>query len=84
MGLNIALNAVIGAIPIFGDIFSIWFRSNAKNAQLLERYVASASRSAGLPDWLFVTGIIAGLVLIVLGILAGLAWLLTELATVLG
>ncbi len=38
MGLNIAINAMIGAIPIFGDIFSIWFRSNIKNVQLLERY----------------------------------------------
>ena len=38
MGLNIAINAMIGAIPIFGDIFSIWFRSNVKNVQLLERY----------------------------------------------
>ena len=35
MGLNVALNAIIGAIPVFGDIFSIWFRSNVKNAQLL-------------------------------------------------
>ena len=40
MGLNVALNAIIGAIPVFGDIFSIWFRSNVKNAQLLERYVS--------------------------------------------
>lgn len=81
MGLNVALNAVIGAIPIFGDIFSIWFRSNAKNAQLLERYAATESRRAGPRDWLFVTGIIAGLVFIVLGILAGLVWLVRELLT---
>jgi hypothetical protein len=32
MGLNVAGNALIGAIPIIGDIFSIWFRSNARNA----------------------------------------------------
>jgi len=32
MGLNVALNAMIGTIPVFGDIFSIWFRSNIKNA----------------------------------------------------
>ena len=43
MGLNVALNAIIGAIPVFGDIFSIWFRSNVKNAQLLERYVGRRS-----------------------------------------
>ena len=44
MGLNVALNAIIGAIPVFGDIFSIWFRSNVKNAQLLERYVSAEDR----------------------------------------
>jgi hypothetical protein len=82
MGLNVALNAIIGAIPVFGDIFSIWFRSNAKNAQLLERYARTESRRAGLQDWLFVAGIIAGLVLIVLAILIGLAWLLRELLTI--
>ena len=79
MGLNVAINAIIGAIPVFGDIFSIWFRSNAKNAQLLEGYARTESRRAGLQDWLFVAGIIAGLLLIVLAILIGLAWLLREL-----
>jgi Domain of unknown function (DUF4112) len=38
MGWNIAVNTLIGAIPLVGDIFSIWFRSNVKNVQLLERY----------------------------------------------
>ena len=37
MGINIAINTIIGAIPIFGDIFSIWSRSNVKNVGLLER-----------------------------------------------
>ncbi|HEV8343693.1 MAG TPA: DUF4112 domain-containing protein [Candidatus Binatia bacterium] len=81
MGLNVAINAIIGAIPIFGDIFSIWFRSNAKNADLLERYAATEARRAGLNDWLFVAGIISAIVLLALGIIVGLAWLVGELAT---
>ena len=48
MGLNVALNAIIGAIPVFGDIFSIWFRSNVKNAKLLERYVSAEDRVVDL------------------------------------
>jgi hypothetical protein len=79
MGLNVALNAIIGAIPVFGDIFSIWFRSNVKNAQLLERYAATESRRAGLRDWLFVAGIIGALILIVVGILVALAWMVRQL-----
>jgi hypothetical protein len=76
MGLNVAVNALIGAIPIFGDIFSIWFRSNARNANLLERYAATRTRRAGLNDWLFVIGIIAAVVLIVVGTIVSIVWLI--------
>src|SRR5688572_890148 len=30
MSGNLLLNAVIGAIPVAGDLLSMWFRSNAK------------------------------------------------------
>ena len=76
MGLNVAANALIGAIPILGDIFSIWFRSNAKNADLLERYVGSERRRAGLGDWLFVAGIISAVVLIGFGIILAIVWMI--------
>jgi hypothetical protein len=81
MGLNVAINAIIGAIPIFGDVFSIWFRSNAKNAELLERYAGMEARRAERNDWLFVAGIISAIVLLGLGIIVALAWLVRELAT---
>jgi hypothetical protein len=79
MGLNVAGNALIGAIPIFGDIFSIWFRSNARNADLLERYATTGTRRAGLNDWLFVIGIIAAIVLIMLGAIVAIVWLIRSL-----
>jgi hypothetical protein len=78
MGLNIALNAIIGAIPVFGDVFSIWFRSNAKNVALLERSFHAESRRASTSDWLFVTGLIAGLLLLLVAIVFALAWLLKQ------
>ena len=76
MGLNIAANALIGAIPVFGAIFSIWFRSNAKNADLLERYAGSETRRAGLADWLFVAGIISAVLLVGFGIIVALVWVI--------
>ena len=76
MGLNVATNALIGAIPVFGDIFSIWFRSNAKNADLLERYAGSETRRAGLEDWLFVVAIISAVVLFGLGIILAIVWVI--------
>jgi Domain of unknown function (DUF4112) len=84
MGLNVAANALIGAIPVFGDIFSIWFRSNVKNAELLQRYARSESRRAGLNDCLFVAGIISAIVLIVFGIIVAIVWLIAWLGTAWG
>ena len=37
MSLNLLINGTIGAVPILGDLFSIWFRSHARNAELLRR-----------------------------------------------
>ena len=76
MGLNVASNALIGTIPVFGDIFSIWFRSNAKNVDLLERYAGSEARRSGLEDWLYVAGIIFAVVLIGFGIMLAIVWMI--------
>jgi Domain of unknown function (DUF4112) len=80
MALNIALNTVIGAIPFVGDLFSIWFRSNVRNAQLLERYASQHRQRAATADWLFVVAVIGGLLLLLIGVLTGLAWLIRQLS----
>ncbi len=79
MGLNVALNAIIGAIPVFGDVFSIWFRSNAKNARLLERYVSAEERASTFGNWIFVIAVIGGIILLSIGILIATAWLILQL-----
>ncbi len=84
MGVNIAINALIGAIPILGDIFSIWFRSNIKNVQLLERYAGGPRRTSTAADWTFVIALIAALMMVVFAILAGVVWLVSRLANLIG
>jgi len=79
MGLNVALNAMIGAIPVFGDIFSIWFRSNVKNAQLLERYVGTEGRLSNFSNWIFVIAVIGGIILLLIAILVVTVWVLKRL-----
>ena len=79
MGLNVALNAMIGAVPIFGDIFSIWFRSNVKNVQLLERYLGADERESTFGNWIFVIAIVGGIILLLIGILLGTVWLIKQL-----
>ena len=79
MGWNIALNTLIGAIPLVGDIFSIWFRSNVKNAQLLERYATRQSQSVAPSDWAFVVVLVVGLLLLLVGMLSAVAWSIRQL-----
>lgn len=64
MALNVGINTVIGAIPGLGDLFSIWFRSNQINAQLLRRYTTQATTRATTSDWIFVIGLLVFLFLL--------------------
>jgi len=79
MGIHIAINTVLGAIPIFGDVISIWYRSNVKNVELLERYVGRPSKRADSKDWLFVIALIVGLLLLLGGIAVFGIWVLKQI-----
>jgi uncharacterized protein DUF4112 len=79
MGINIAINTLIGAIPIFGDIVSIWFRSNVRNVTLLERYIGRPSKRVELGDWLFVVVLIVGLLVLLGGIVVGGVWVFKQI-----
>ena len=78
MALNIALNSLGGAIPVVGDLFSAWFKSNLRNLDLLERYTAPGHPSSTSGDWAFVLGLAALVLILVGGILAGLTWLIVQ------
>ncbi|MBV9390628.1 MAG: DUF4112 domain-containing protein [Verrucomicrobia bacterium] len=54
MALNILINALIGMIPIIGDIFVFWFKPNVRNYRILERY-SGLGRAASRGDWIFVS-----------------------------
>jgi hypothetical protein len=67
MSVNIALNGLIGSIPVLGDVFSVWFQSNVRNVELLERHLEEGGTST-LADW----GFVIGLLLLIIGMFAGL------------
>ncbi len=46
MAMNVLLNAAIGSIPIVGDAFSIWFKSNRRNHDLLGKATSTAMPTA--------------------------------------
>jgi hypothetical protein len=79
MGMNIAANTVLGAIPIFGDIISIWFRSNVRNVDLLQHYIGRPSKRVELSDWLFVVALIVGLLALLGGAVVAGIWLFKQI-----
>ena len=83
MSLNILINEAIGIIPLVGDAFSFWFKSNARNYELLKRHTAGTRRSTS-GDWIFVALVLALLFVIVIISLAVSLWLLAQAAKLLG
>lgn len=66
MALNILLNSLVGAIPVAGDVFSAWFKSNQRNYALLQKH-AGAARNSTRTDWIFVSLIIGAVLLVAIG-----------------
>ncbi|MEO0447891.1 MAG: DUF4112 domain-containing protein [Verrucomicrobiota bacterium] len=60
---NIFLNAGFGSIPIIGDMFSFIFRSNSRNRDLIDQYLAEAVASGKKPSW---WRVVAGVFLVIL------------------
>jgi len=57
MGLNIGIDYLVGSLPLVGDLFDAWWKSNQMNIALLRKRAtvsAAEARSGKLSDWLFV------------------------------
>ncbi len=78
MSLNLLINGTIGAIPIVGDLFSVWFRSHARNAVLLREAALKLDRETHT-DWFYVGGIIGGTVAVLLLAIAFIIWVVYKL-----
>lgn len=59
---NVLLDALIGAVPLAGDLFDFAWKANEKNFRLLELH-AEEERAPSTGDWLFVV-LLTGLVLL--------------------
>jgi len=72
MGLNLGIDYAVGALPLVGDLFDAWWKSNQKNIELLRQRAtvsASEAREGQISDWLFV-GLI---ILLLVGLAVGAA-----------
>jgi hypothetical protein len=63
MIFNVSIDALVGLLPIAGDLFDFAWKANNRNLALLERYAYEYRRpSAG--DWLYVTALTALLLVV--------------------
>lgn len=70
---NILVEAVVGAIPLLGDVFDFVWQANTRNMRLIHRHYA--------PDWKprslrAVWGAVAVVAVLILLVVVGLAWML--------
>lgn len=88
MGLNIAIDYLLGAVPVVGDAFDMFWKSNQMNVDLLKKRATVSVeevREGRMSDWLFVGLIMLVLICLLLGSIAAslylLAWLIGKLSS---
>jgi hypothetical protein len=54
MALNILINAVVGMVPLVGDLFVLWYKPNIRNYKILQRFAGQTS-AVTTGDWMFVS-----------------------------
>lgn len=69
MILNIVIDAVVGSVPVLGDIFDVAFKANQKNLRLMREHYQEGRHKGGA--W----KVVVPLLLFVLITIAGIAWL---------
>jgi hypothetical protein len=64
MAMNLAIDVLVGSIPLFGDIFDIAWKANRRNYLLMQRHLGEPRRHTWR-DWAFLLLIGLGLMVII-------------------
>lgn len=75
MLLNVAVDAIVGAVPLLGDVFDVGWKANVRNVALLDAWAADPARTRSASRGVLV-GVMAGVLLLVVA----LAWTVMALA----
>ena len=87
MATNILLDTLVGAIPLVGDLFDVYWKSNRRNVDLLRRHMSAApgaDKSLQRRDRWFVIAVIVGLVLLMIAAGAVAIWILSWIISAIG
>ena len=67
------VDSLVGVVPVLGDLFDFGMKSNRRNVDLLERYLATPSKTKAASRGIVVLVILAAILLIV-GLIAAGVW----------
>ena len=76
---NILIDTFGGALPIFGDVFDVYWKSNRMNYNLLLRHRAAPHAAHSWRDWLFFVALVLIVAAVVFLPLAFLVWIINLL-----
>jgi Domain of unknown function (DUF4112) len=79
MALNVLINELVGLVPVIGSAFAFWFQANTRNYDLIRGHIDTPGRSTK-GDKIFVSAIVALVVLAIVGGMIGTFLFLHELA----
>jgi len=84
MAANVAIDALIGAVPVIGDLFDFGYKANRRNLQLIERVTVPSRRREGqvrtFGDYVAIA-LIGAMVLAAVTLPFVLVWLLVTFLT---
>lgn len=66
MLVNVAADAIIGTVPLLGDLFDVGWKANRKNLQLIRRFRGMGSLAPSVGDYAMVIAAVVALLGIVL------------------
>jgi hypothetical protein len=64
---NSAIDLAVGAIPLAGDAFDLWFKASTRNLHLIRRWLDQPDQSTA-GDWAAVLALVGAVVALVVGI----------------
>lgn len=70
MAANIGVDYVVGVVPVLGDVFDVYWKSNEKNIALLRAHTSAnptTRRQLQRGDWIFLAILATGLITLLIG-----------------
>ncbi|MEL6275476.1 MAG: DUF4112 domain-containing protein [Bacteroidota bacterium] len=79
MFFNVLLDAVVGSIPLLGNLFDLFYKANYRNLELMKEYYHEGEHQGSA--WPVVIGLLILFFVLIAGVIYGVLWLLNWLFT---